>query len=209
MAQVKKAAVRARILAAAREVFLEEGFQGASLRAIAERAGCSLSNLYSYFRGKDALFEALVRPCMDAAIVILREQRKVQPPPGEVIMPAAQEWARFLIAIDFMEEHREDLRLLLLKSEGSSVHGFRDMVIEEYKAIWFAYADHLRRNFPESAVHELSEFFVHSIATFYFNVMAEFVHRDFEYAEMKRHTADLFRYAQHGLAGLLQGGDEL
>lgn len=46
---------RARIRAAARELFRERGFDGATLRAIAERAGMGASSIYRHVRSKEEL----------------------------------------------------------------------------------------------------------------------------------------------------------
>jgi AcrR family transcriptional regulator len=51
---------RAQILDGARAVFLVEGFDGASMEAIAHAAGVSKGTLYTYFKGKDELFTSLV-----------------------------------------------------------------------------------------------------------------------------------------------------
>ncbi|WP_051660927.1 TetR/AcrR family transcriptional regulator [Bosea sp. 117] len=48
------------ILSGAREVFLTQGFDGASMGEIARVAGVSKGTLYFYFASKQALFEALV-----------------------------------------------------------------------------------------------------------------------------------------------------
>jgi AcrR family transcriptional regulator len=48
------------LLAAAREVFLERGYAGASLEAVAERAGFSKGVVYSQFGSKVDLFMALL-----------------------------------------------------------------------------------------------------------------------------------------------------
>jgi AcrR family transcriptional regulator len=52
--------VEGRILDAAEEVFLEKGFQSASIDEIAERAPASKPTIYSHFHGKEALFAAVV-----------------------------------------------------------------------------------------------------------------------------------------------------
>jgi AcrR family transcriptional regulator len=54
------AANRESLLAAAREVFLERGYGGATLEAIADRAGFSKGVVYSQFAGKADLFLALL-----------------------------------------------------------------------------------------------------------------------------------------------------
>jgi AcrR family transcriptional regulator len=52
---------RARLLDAARRVFLARGYGGATLEAIADEAGFSKGVVYSQFAGKPDLFLALVR----------------------------------------------------------------------------------------------------------------------------------------------------
>jgi len=53
-------AARRRILAAALELFLSEGYEAATVRAIGRRAGVSDSALYYYFESKAAILEALL-----------------------------------------------------------------------------------------------------------------------------------------------------
>ena len=50
---------KAKILAAASDLFLEGGVSALSVRAIAARAGVSTIGIYSHFNGKDGLLEAL------------------------------------------------------------------------------------------------------------------------------------------------------
>ena len=50
---------RKQILHGAREVFLAQGFDGASMGEIAQGSGVSKGTLYVYFDSKDKLFEAL------------------------------------------------------------------------------------------------------------------------------------------------------
>jgi AcrR family transcriptional regulator len=47
---------RAALLQAAREVFLEQGYEGASIEEIVSRVGGSKASLYSYFGSKQGLF---------------------------------------------------------------------------------------------------------------------------------------------------------
>ncbi|MBC7505492.1 MAG: TetR/AcrR family transcriptional regulator [Sandarakinorhabdus sp.] len=51
---------REAILAVAQQVFLESGYEGASMSQIAVRLGGSKGTLYSYFDSKEALFQALI-----------------------------------------------------------------------------------------------------------------------------------------------------
>lgn len=51
---------RSQILDAAAKVFLENGYGGATIDLVVERAGASKATVYSFFGGKDGLFAAIV-----------------------------------------------------------------------------------------------------------------------------------------------------
>jgi AcrR family transcriptional regulator len=65
---------RAAFLKAAREVFLEYGYEAANMAEIVKRAGGSLSTLYGQFGGKKGLFEAMI----DARVNDLTEQMHLE-----------------------------------------------------------------------------------------------------------------------------------
>ena len=65
---------RAAFLKAAREVFLEFGYDQANMAEIVRRAGGSLSTLYAQFGGKKGLFEAMI----DSRVGQLTEQMQVE-----------------------------------------------------------------------------------------------------------------------------------
>jgi len=52
---------RGRIVAGAAEIFVRDGYEGASMAQIADAARVSKGTLYNYFPSKQALFEAFVR----------------------------------------------------------------------------------------------------------------------------------------------------
>ncbi|WP_209428418.1 TetR/AcrR family transcriptional regulator [Pararhodobacter sp. SW119] len=56
---------RSLILSAAREVFLEEGLEGASVRAIAARAGYAPAALYFHFDSKEAIYAEVLQGSLE------------------------------------------------------------------------------------------------------------------------------------------------
>jgi AcrR family transcriptional regulator len=56
----------ARILAGARECFIQNGFHKASIGDVAAAAGVSVANIYQYFESKDAMILALVEANLEA-----------------------------------------------------------------------------------------------------------------------------------------------
>jgi AcrR family transcriptional regulator len=205
MAQVLKATVRERILEAGRKEFLEHGFQGANMRAIAREAGCALSNVYNYYENKDALFCAIATPCLEAFFHSIEEARKRLPTQGEYLLSFEERRMHFMTAIEFLEAHREDLVLLVLKSEGSTAHQWQEAAITAYESVWFNYIEFLRRNRPLEYGQVISEFFVHNIARFYFNTLVQFLKEDLTREQMRGYVDELMRYAHGGITALLSG----
>jgi AcrR family transcriptional regulator len=58
--EATKLANRAAILAAAREVFAEQGYEGAGVRDVVRRTELAAGTFYNYFDGKDDVFRAVV-----------------------------------------------------------------------------------------------------------------------------------------------------
>src|SRR5215213_5484291 len=55
----KGEASQQRIVQAAYELFLEQGYHGTSMRQIAERAGLTMGGIYNHFDGKESIWEAV------------------------------------------------------------------------------------------------------------------------------------------------------
>jgi AcrR family transcriptional regulator len=72
---------RGRILAAAREAFAERGFEGASIRDIASRAGVDAALVHHYFGSKQRLFLAASEFPVDVGEMV---PRLLGGPPGTV-----------------------------------------------------------------------------------------------------------------------------
>ena len=56
-----RAATEGTLVKAAAEVFAERGYEAATTKAIAERAGCSEALIQNYFRGKEGLLLAVIQ----------------------------------------------------------------------------------------------------------------------------------------------------
>lgn len=90
------------VLEGARQVFLRDGFEGASVDEIARAAGVSKATLYSYFPDKRLLFvEVATLECSRMADRLI-EQIDVARPPHEVLNLVAGQLVRFLLS-DFAQ----------------------------------------------------------------------------------------------------------
>ena len=78
----EKAALRQEILAAARELFAQEGYESVSMRKIAEKIEYSPTTIYLHFRDKhDLLYEI----CSDTFELLTKRLTKVAAAPGDPV----------------------------------------------------------------------------------------------------------------------------
>ncbi|MCG8499952.1 MAG: TetR/AcrR family transcriptional regulator [Firmicutes bacterium] len=71
--QVLKDELKKKLLEAALDEFKKKGFQKSSMRSIAKKSGMTVGNLYRYFRNKEDLFDAVVRPSFNKILEIINE----------------------------------------------------------------------------------------------------------------------------------------
>ena len=56
--------IRNRIVTAARNEFIKNGFRKTSMRTISAKSGVTLGNIYNYFKTKDDIFYTVLRPLL-------------------------------------------------------------------------------------------------------------------------------------------------
>jgi TetR/AcrR family transcriptional regulator, cholesterol catabolism regulator len=135
--QVLKDDVRSQILRQARQEFLEKGFRKASLREIAGRAGMSAGNIYRYFKSKDELFRELLAPIIGNIEMMKLGLRKHEKETPKGSTAEADEHETMTVTIySFVKKYREDLKLLLTGSGGSSLENFKEELIRWYGEIY-------------------------------------------------------------------------
>ncbi|WNV74155.1 TetR/AcrR family transcriptional regulator [Geodermatophilus sp. DSM 44513] len=104
--------MRARLLAAAREVFERDGFLDARVTDISAAAGAAHGSFYTYFGSKTAVFRALVAETMDDLYASLGTGGEPGPPDGH---PAAVALHRIDAANRrFVAVYRENTALMAL-----------------------------------------------------------------------------------------------
>jgi AcrR family transcriptional regulator len=117
--------IRAELVEAAREVFTERGFHGASLEDISLAAGCTTGAVYSRFGGKDALFLAVLDDHIDRRLRVYLEAADAAPDfetacreLGRTAVAAGRRepgWTPLLMEFWMHAARREDLRAAVLE----------------------------------------------------------------------------------------------
>jgi len=109
---------RAAFLKAARDVFLEFGYEQANMAEIVRRAGGSLSTLYAQFGGKKGLFEAMI----DARVQAVTQQMQL-----ELAAHAPLQQGLKRIGEHFMSLHASPQAIDVMRLMVSQVKKFPDM----------------------------------------------------------------------------------
>jgi AcrR family transcriptional regulator len=99
-----KAQNRAAILAAAREVFAELGYDAAGVRDVIRRTDLASGTFYNYFADKEAVFRAVVDESAQEVRRRLREARSVAQTLEQFVGDAYRAWFEFLVEDELMFE---------------------------------------------------------------------------------------------------------
>ena len=126
-----KTVSHARVLAAARDEFLQYGYEGASMRRIGRSAGMTAAGLYRHCEDKAALFAELAQPAVDR----IEQWRQAQLARGAAATEAGDAALCQESEIDLMREivypHMEEYRLLLTSAEGTAYGSFLSDLVEK------------------------------------------------------------------------------
>ena len=168
-----------KIQQAALEEFSEKGFLGASLRQIVKNAGVTTGAFYGYFSSKEALFASLVEPHAAALMGRFMEAQTCFAELPEEEQPAhmgeaSGDYVDWMV--DYICEHRDPVKLLLCRAEGTSYEHFVHNMVEVEVEYTLKYMDVLRR--LGRTIPELNHSLCHIIASGMFNGLFEIVVHD-------------------------------
>jgi AcrR family transcriptional regulator len=99
---------REEILQAAKELFLEQGYEQTTMRRIADRVGISAPAVYLYFKDKEALMLALCDQTFAHLIEAVSDLERTVSDPLERVRRFGQAYARFGL------DHPDEYRLIFL-----------------------------------------------------------------------------------------------
>jgi len=165
--QFAKDEIRQRIVDAAREEFLEKGFEKASIRTITARAKTSKSNLYNYFKDKNELFYSVLEPTLAKIQKGLEAAKASGASKGEGSYAREAQQRVIGTVMAFMAENLTDIKLLLFRAQGSSLENFKNEVTDVFTDIMDSW---VRSVSPDK---EISRLFVRCVSNFYISTVEQ------------------------------------
>lgn len=166
--------IRKKILHVAKEEFGQKGYLKSSMRDIARNVGISVGNTYNYFKSKDELFKAVVKPVILSFCLMLEEHHGLER--SSLMDMLSEAYLRQVTSeyLTMIRKHRTLLGILLFKAQGSSLETFKEEYTDKATAqvkLWMS-KEKERHKGMNIAV---SDFFLHLHTVWMFTMIEEII----------------------------------
>ncbi|MCR5790104.1 MAG: TetR/AcrR family transcriptional regulator [Lachnospiraceae bacterium] len=176
-----KTANHIKIMAAAKEEFLERGYEKASMRGIADRCGLTAAGIYRHCRDKEDLFCQLVSPAEEKLKEWARDHMRRYEEPVKKGKKIKWQDSNIDMMRELVYPNMEDYHLLVARSKGSKYENFLHDMTEESQNKFLSYLKKLKKagvNTPDIPAPQL-----HLLMTAYLTALFEPVVHNYSYEE--------------------------
>ncbi len=122
--------VSKRLIEAASQEFLKNGFENSSVRTIAEKAQTSPRAIYTRFENKEALFEAVINPAWSDFMKLFKNDKIVYWEKAEKGSLPEKPEEYYIKYLDFAYKHKKQFQLLLNCAKGSRFESFTEKLAQ-------------------------------------------------------------------------------
>lgn len=183
------------VINVAKDEFLENGFQNASLRTIASKANTTTGSIYTRFGDKAGLFSAIVEPVATELLDMFCEiQEKFHNFETQAQKEQVGKYSTNSIndILDYMYDNLDKTKLLVMASQGTKFEFFIDKFIDIEVEYTYKYMEVIGCESIKSG--KVTEDFVHIITTAYFQSFFEVIRHNMSKEDAKRYIEMLGKY---------------
>ena len=196
--QTLKDDIRQRIIATARAEFIEHGVRCTSIRTVARKSGVAVGNLYNYFSSKDELFCEVLRPLTKALNKHILSHNDEKFLSIDVFNMRQHQIDYIFAMLAIIKDFRPELRLLLFNSEGTSLQGYKDKMVDRQMQVGIEYIRLMKERYPHLNSN-ISPLLIHITCSTWITVFCEIVEHE-EYSDEDIKVA-LEQYMDFSMAG--------
>ena len=199
--------VSERILACAKQEFLEKGYTDASLRSIAAAAGTSTNSIYVRFKDKEGLFSAIVEPAlteMTERFLKIQENFHQMDHTAQAAHMAEYADGGTMELVDYMYDHLDEFRLLLDSSYGTRFHNFVDALVQIEVEYTYKYMASVGGS--EYLGDAMTQKLLHIVTTSRFESIFEVIRHGMSREEAAKYIELLSRYHRTGFFAVFGPG---
>lgn len=187
------------LILCAKKEFLEKGFKDASLRTIASNANTSTGSIYTRFKDKEGLFQAIVEPVVDGLKKqIMAEQVDFHEKEPDVQVEEVSDYSQnaLMKVVDYIYQNFDEFDILVNSSYGTEYSDFLNEIVEIEVDYTCKYMDVIGSKTMEDGL--LTSDVLHIITTAYMNGIFEVVRHKMTIEEAKKYMKVLYRYHRSG-----------
>lgn len=203
MAEDKQSTLE-RIQTAAKQEFMEKGFQCASLRNIVKTAGVTTGAFYGYYGSKEELFDALVGKHAEYILKLFDttiddfEKLAGEEQTRRMVDVSSSSILRML---DYVYENYDAFKLIILRAEGTKYADFIHQLVVREEESTFTYIETLKQ--MGFQVEPINKKLIHIVASGMFSGVFETIVHDMPQEEAKEYVLQLERFCAAGWENLL------
>lgn len=180
------------ILNAARNEFIVSGFKDASMRTIAKEANVGLSNIYNYFKSKDELFLAVVKPAKDDLYSFIRQQHTEENIDVDLMSTFRYQDEVVEAYISLIDKYRKEIYLLLFQANGSQLKEFKDSFTDYLTQVSVDHMRMVKKHYPHA--QEMSDFLIHTLSSWMVTILGEIVSHDLNKHKIREFFKEYFKF---------------
>lgn len=201
--------VSERILACAKQEFLDKGYTDASLRTIAAAADTSTNSIYVRFHDKEGLFSAIVEPVvneMTERFLQIQEQfHQLNHAEQAAHMEECADGGTMEL-VNYMYDHLDEFRLLLDSSAGTRFHNFVDELVRIEVEYTYKYMEAIGSTAALGST--TTRMLLHIVTTSRFESIFEVIRHGLSREEAAEYIELLSRYHRTGFYEIFGGKPE-
>ena len=199
MTQTVKDEIRQSLLAAAREEFIRNGFEKASIRTITANAKTAKSNVYNYFADKDALFAAVLEPVTREIRRAIEQARTENAGKSTESYTWNAQEIYMRGVMKFVAAHPAEIGLLLYGAGGTSLAGFKDEALDAFTTLMSEWMEAVTPG------HVPSRLFMRCVSGFYLSVVEQMLAQKPTPAQAKAYMQEFLQFIYCGWRGMMDG----
>lgn len=208
--QTKNLELKNKIIEISKEEFLNYGYKATSFRKIAEKLGISHSNIMTYFKNKEDLFDTLIKPANDFIKYSIVDYSDYTDLPDKELLnylnfSFAKE--RNKVLFKAIRELREPFILLFFKSDSYDYKNIRTNTQKMFYVNMQAYIAELKsRGFiKDSAV---SSVFIETLSSLFMVSIEKIIINNLSDGDIEQYAEEMASLISFGTKIILGGSDE-
>lgn len=198
-------ATKEKLLASAKQEFMEKGYMNASLRSICKNAGVTTGALYFFFENKEDLFATLVEEPLNKLSTVMSTHYAEELEETEKGIIREKDISSDLEAavqiIHFMYVYYDEFQLVLTKSQGSRFEHIIDQFVQITESHFRRIADRIAE---DTATVPISDFTVHWLAHTQIDLFVHMINYEPSEEKAVEHMKTVIKYFMSGWNGMFR-----